>query len=141
MSLVQKLNTLIDNKTLEREELFTRATKTTQVLNDMPKGSSGEGMPDLVIKMYEKASEKVRLIKLLFQLKEEVLAELELLPIEEYAVLYDYYILNKSLPEIADTMDKSIRWVNIKKRHGLSLVAVNMSETLREVLKLFPRLL
>lgn len=131
---------MIENKTLEREELFTRATKTTQVLNDMPKGSSKEGMPDLVIKMYEKASEKVRLIKLLFQLKEEILAELELLPIEEYAVLYGYYIQNKSLSEIANTMDKSIRWVNAKKKHGLSLVEVNTSETLREILKIFPRL-
>ena len=97
-------------------------------------------MPDLVIKMYEKASEKVRLIKLLFQLKEEILAELELLPIEDYTVLYDYYILNKSLSEIANTMDKSLRWVNAKKKHGLSMVEVNTSETLREILKIFPRL-
>lgn len=140
LSLVQKLNTLIENKTLEREELFTRATKTTQVLNDMPKGSSREGMPDLVIRMYEKASEKVRLIDLLFRLKEEVLTELELLPIEEYAVLYDYYILNKSLSEIADTKNRSVSWVKAKRKHGLCMVEVNESKTLQDVLKLFPRL-
>ena len=97
-------------------------------------------MANLIIKMQEKASEKVKLINLLFELKEEILCQLEQLPVVEYEVLYDYFIRNMNLKEIANKNDKSVSWVKLQKQDGLARVDICMSETLTSVMELFPNI-
>ena len=129
LGLVKKLNMLIDNKELEKQELFTLATKTTQVLSDMPKAPGvSDKVGNLSVKLLMKDQEINHVIDVYVDLKHEIIEQIEKLPADEYEVLYKYYVLDEGLFDIADDRSQSVDWIKKLKWRGISKIKVIQSE-------------
>lgn len=138
LSLIKKLNWLINNKQLEKEELFTLATKTTQVNDDMPHAPGvSDKVGNLCVKMQLKEQEIVHAIDTYVDLKYEIICQIETLPHDEYQVIHGYYVSNMKLSEIAAGMGGySVDWIKDLKNRGISRIRVIESEAFKEACKL-----
>lgn len=54
--------------------------------------------------------------------REAIITKIEMLPPDEYTVIYGLYVDGYSMKEIAYTEKKSYDWVKRKKREGLALI-------------------
>ena len=133
LELIKKLNILIGNKVLEKQELFTLATKTTQNNDGMPHAPGvSDKVGNLNTKLLMKECEIDHVIDVYIDLKHEIVEQIEKLPADEYEVLYKYYVIGEGLFEIADSRNQSVDWIKKLKWRGISHVKVIQSEVYKE---------
>lgn len=139
LELVRKLDTLINNELLEKENIATLATKTTQVIDDMPHAPGvSDKVGNLSVKLLLKQQEIDHIIDIYVDLKNEIISQIRTLPTDECDVLYKYYVLNQGLFDIAEERDQSIDWIKKLKWKGISKIRVMESAAYKlacEVLK------
>ena len=137
LELIKKLNVLIDNEQLEKEKLFTIATKTTQENDDMPHASgTSDKVGNLSVKLAMKEKEIDHIIDVFVDLRDEIKAQIRTLPVKEYNVLYKYYVLDWGLFDIADDMECTVDWVKKLKNRGISYIGILESDAYKEACKL-----
>ena len=139
LELIRKLNTLINNELLEKENIATLATKTTQVIDDMPHAPGvSDKVGNLSVKLLLKQQEINHIIDIYVDLKDEIISQIRVLPTDECDVLYKYYVLGQGLFDIAEERDQSIDWIKKLKWKGISKIRVMESAAYKsacEVLK------
>jgi len=115
---VKKIDKLIENKLIEKEQWYSIAIGTTTASDGDRVQSSGsqQKMADVVCKIIDLQEEINRLVDMYVNTKQGVIKTIEHLPADEYDVLHKRYIQNKTLMEIADIYGKSYKWV--KTVHG-----------------------
>lgn len=122
---VRRLDTMIQNKLIEKQQWMEIATSITANTDGERVQSSGakEKMADAVIKCVDMEAEIDRLVDKLIDTKKEVIQTIEQLnsPIE-YNLLHMRYIQYKSLQEIADYYRKDYGWATTT--HGRALRSV-----------------
>lgn len=129
LGLIKKLNMLIENKELEKQELFTLATKVTQENDGMPHASGvSDKVGNLSVKLLMKEQEINHIIDTYVDLKNEIIGQIEKLPVDEYDVLYRRYILDDGLFEVAEHRNQSVAWIQKLTWRGMSKIKVIQSE-------------
>lgn len=121
-----KLDKMIQNKTIEKEQWMTMAMSTTAASNGERVQSSGsqQKMADAVIRYVELDQQIDRYIDSLIDTKQDVIMTIEKLPATEYDILHMVYIQGKDLHEVADKYDKTYSWATTV--HGRALKNVQM---------------
>lgn len=144
---IKKIDCILENKVLEKEELYALVTKTTQVLSDMPRGfSQSDKMANLTCEMVEIDNEIAETIKLLLNFKKEVISNLQKIAnVYQYETLYLLYIENKTITEVAECIGgkKGIdtvtpQWVQKLKQRGVENLSnfLTKSENYKKILKM-----
>lgn len=137
LGMIEKLNLLINNKILEKEELFTIATKTTQDNDGMPHATgTSDKVGNGTVKIVEKEAEIDRVIDLFYDLKQEIIGQIQKLPADEYDVLHKSFVQGISLADIADEKGKSLTSIKKIRRNGISNIQILRSGNLKEAEKL-----
>lgn len=137
LELIKKLNILIDDEILEKENLFVLATKTTQVNDDMPHAPGvSDKVSKLSVKIAMKEEEIDHIIDVLVDLRDEIKEQIRKLPADECDVLYRYYVLNEGLFDIADSKHFSEGWIKKLKYRGVRKIQVIKSAVYEEACKL-----
>lgn len=119
---VEKLDKLIANKLVEKEQWQAVAMTTTASANDGDRvQSSGnqQKMAEAVHKMIEIDKEIDDLIDKFVDQKLSVIKTLEQLETVEYDILHKIYIQYMDMHQIAENYGKSYSWVVDKRRQGL----------------------
>lgn len=131
---VLKLDRLIENKLIEREQWKSIALGTTSsgadvtvngVSHKMDKvQSSGnpQKMADAIARYVDLEKEIDAVVDELIATKKDVIAVIEKLPPVEYDILHKIYVQHIPLDEVADVCNKSYSWA--KTIHGIALKAV-----------------
>ena len=128
---------LINNELLDKEQLFTLATKTTQELDDMPHASgTSDKVGNIAVKIMEKEQEIDHIIDVLVDLREEIKAQIRTLPDNECDVLFKYFVLDMKLGEIANEMHYCVDWIKRLKNKGVYRIKVVESEAYKTACKL-----
>lgn len=110
---VEKLDKVITNKLIEKEQWMSIATSTAVNSSDgdrVQASGSQQKMADAVLKMIEVEEEIDRCIDKLVYAKKDVISTIELLPVNEYDLIHKVYIQFKSLDEASELMNKSYSW-------------------------------
>ena len=137
LGMIEKLNLLICNKMLEKEELFTIATKTTQDNDGMPHATgTSDKVGNSTIKIVEKEMEIDRVIDLFYDLKQEIIGQIQKLPAEEYDVLHKSFVQGISIADIAAEKSKHVDTIKGVRRRGIANVRILNSQNLREAQKM-----
>lgn len=137
LGMIEKLNLLIGNKILEKEELFTIATKTTQDNDGMPHATgTSDKVGNSTVKIVEKEAEIDRVIDLFYDLKQEIIGQIQKLPAEEYDVLHKSFVQGISLSTIAEEKNKHVDTIKSVRRKGIANVRILNSQNLREAQKM-----
>lgn len=128
---VLKLDRMIENKLIEREQWKSIAMGTTSggadvivngVAHKMDRvQSSGnpQKMADAVARYVDLEAVIDAVIDELVDTKKDVIAVIEKLPPTEYDILHKIYIQHIALDEVADVCNKSYSWA--KTIHGIAL--------------------
>ena len=133
LGLVRRLDTLISNEQLEKENLLTLATKTTQDNDGMPHApGTSDKVGNLSVKLLMKEQEINHIIDTFVDLKYEIISQIRTLPTDECDVLYKYYVLNYGLFDIADEREQSIDWIKKLKWRAISKIKVLQSEAFKQ---------
>ena len=136
LQLVIKLNMLINDELLEKENIATLATKTTQTLSDMPHAPGiSDKVGNLAVKLAMKQHEIDDMIDVYVDLRSEIKEQIRTLPADECDVLYKYYVLNHSLSDIAEERYQSVDWIKKLKWRGTSKIKVIKSEAYNKACK------
>jgi DNA-directed RNA polymerase specialized sigma24 family protein len=137
LGMIEKLNLLINNKILEKEELFAITTKTTQANDGMPHATgTSDKVGNGAVKLLEKETEINRTIDVFADLRDEIIQQIQLLPPDEYDVLHKSFVQGMSLSMIAKTKGKALNTIKAIRRNGISNVQINYSENLETAKKL-----
>ncbi len=137
LGMIEKLNLLIGNKILEKEELFTIATKTTQDNDGMPHATgTSDKVGNSTVKIVEKEAEIDRVIDLFYDLKQEIIGQIQKLPAEEYDVLHKSFVQGIALSTIAEEKNKHVDTIKSVRRKGIANVRILNSQNLREAQKM-----
>lgn len=137
LGMIEKLNLLISNKILEKEELFTIATKTTQDNDGMPHATgTSDKVGNSTVKIVEKEAEIDRVIDLFYDLKQEIIGQIQKLPAEEYDVLHKSFVQGIALSTIAEEKNKHVDTIKSVRRKGIANVRILNSQNLREAQKM-----
>lgn len=137
LELVGRLNTLIDNELMMKEELRTLATKTTQENDGMPHApGTSDKVGNVAVKIRMKEQEIDHIVDVFVDLSDEIRTQVLTLPVDEADVLYKYYLLNMTLVAIADKRGQSTEWIKKLKNRGVSKVKIIESEAYKETCKL-----
>ena len=137
LGMIEKLNLLISNKILEKEELFTIVTKTTQENDGMPHTSgTSDKVGNGVMKLMEKEAEIDRAIDLFYELKEEIIGQMQKLPADEYDVLHKSFVQGMPLGHIAKAKGKHVDTIKGIRRRGIRNIQILWSDNLREAMKI-----
>lgn len=129
LQLVRKLNVLINDELLEKENIATLATKTTQTLSDMPHApGTSDKVGNLAVKLATKQNEIDDMIDTYVDLRCEIKEQIRALPTDECDVLYKYYILDMGLFDIAEEREQSVDWIKKLKWRGTSKIKVIKSD-------------
>lgn len=119
---VKKIDKLIENKLIEKEQWFAIATGTTASSEDgdrVQSSGSQQKMADAVCKMIEIQEEINNLIDMYIDTKQGVIKTIEQLPADEYDVLHKIYIQGKNMRQTAAACEKSYDWVKIIHKQGM----------------------
>lgn len=121
---VSKLNKLIENKMIEREQWKSIATSTGTFSEGERVQSSGnkQKLADAVGRYVDLEKEIDRCIDAYVDAKQEVIQTIEQLPEVEYDILHKRYIQGKELDEIATIYGKSYSWIT--SAHGRAVKKV-----------------
>lgn len=137
LGMIEKLNLLITNKILEKEELFTITTKTTQANDGMPHASAiSDKVGNGAVKLVQKAQEIDAAIDLFYDLKQEIIGQMQKLPVDEYNILYQSFVQLVSLGDIADDLGMSTAQVKRARRNGITNLHILQSDNLRRAEKM-----
>jgi DNA-directed RNA polymerase specialized sigma24 family protein len=137
LGMIEKLNLLINNKILEKEELFTIATKTTQDNDGMPHATgTSDKVGNSTVKIVEKEAEIDRVIDLFYDLKQEIIGQIQKLPAEEYDVLHKSFVQGLALVAIAEEKRKHLDTIKSIRRRGIANIRILDSINLREAQKM-----
>jgi DNA-directed RNA polymerase specialized sigma24 family protein len=137
LGMIEKLNLLINNKILEKEELFTVATKTTQENDGMPHATgTSDKVGNGTVKLVEKENEIDRAIDLFYDLKGEIIGQMQKLPADEYDVLHKSYVQGMSLTTIAKVKGKAVNTIKAIRRTAICNIKINYSENLKMAKKM-----
>jgi DNA-directed RNA polymerase specialized sigma24 family protein len=137
LGMIEKLNLLINNKILEKEELFTIATKTTQENDGMPHATgTSDKVGNGTVKLLEKEAEIDRVIDLFYDLKQEIIGQIQKLPAAEYDVLHKSFVQGISLADIATEKNKHIDTIKKVYRSGIKNVRILETRNLKEARKM-----
>lgn len=137
LGMIEKLNLLITNKILEKEELFTITTKTTQANDGMPHASAiSDKVGNGAVKLVQKAQEIDAAIDLFYDLKQEIIGQMQKLPVDEYNILYQSFVQSVSLGDIADDLGMSTAQVKRARRNGIADLRILQSDNLRRAEKM-----
>ena len=138
LGMIEKLNLLINNKILEKEELFTITTKTTQANDGMPHATgTSDKVGNGAVKLVQKAHEIDEMIDLFCDLKQEIIGQIQKLPVGEYNILYQSFVLRAALGTIADDLGMSLTQVKRERRNGINNLQILWTDNLRKAEKLF----
>lgn len=118
---VQKIDTIIKNKMIEKEQWKAMAESITAASDGERVQASGsqQKMADAVIRYVEIEAEIDEYINLLLETKRDVVSVIERLPAIEYDVLHKIYIQYKEMYEVAAECQKTYSWVTTI--HGRAL--------------------
>lgn len=131
LEIIEKLNLLISNKILEKEELYTIVTKTTQENDGMPHASgTSDKVGNGTVKLITKAQEIDDTIDLFYDLKQEIIGQMQKLPVDEYNILYQSFVQGETLGNIADDMEMSLAQVKRARRSGIANIRILWSDNL-----------
>lgn len=137
LMLIRKLNILINNELLDKEQLFTLATKTTQELDDMPHAhNASDKVGNIAVKIMQKEQEIDHIIDILIDLRDEIKEQIRTLPDNECDVLFRFYVLGMKLPTIAEEMNYSVDWIKKLKNRAMYHITVVESEAFKSACKL-----
>lgn len=119
---LKKLDVLIENKLIEKEQWKAIAMNVTSGKHDSEKVQSTgnpQKMADAVIKCMEIEEEIDQYIDRLVDAKREVISVIEQLNPIQYDVLHKVYVQYKSFYDVSNDYDKSKSWVTTV--HGRAL--------------------
>ena len=137
LELIKKLDILINDELLEKENIFTLSTKVTQELSDMPKApGTSDKVGNLSVKLVQQQQKIDHIVDVFVDLKDEIKAQIITLPADECDVLFRYYVLNISLFDIADSRYQTVDWIKKLKWRGISKIKIVESEAYKETCKL-----
>ncbi len=137
LNMIEKLNLLINNKILEKEELFTITTKTTQANDGMPHAAgTSDKVGNGAVKLVEKAKEIDEMIDLFYDLKQEIIGQMQKLPVDEYNILYQSFVQRVSLSDIADDLGVSLAQVKRTRRSGIANLRILQSDNFHRAEKI-----
>lgn len=132
---LQKLNRMIENKIMEKEQWKTiacgiSAPTAPETGVRVQKSGSQQKMADAVARYLDMESEIDQCIDTLVDTRTEIIAVIEQLPPAQYDLLHKAYvgvveedsIHYMTLPEIADLYQRSRSWANVV--HGRALANV-----------------
>ena len=137
LGMIEKLNLLISNKILEKEELYTITTKTTQANDGMPHATgTSDKVGNGAVKLVQKAQEIDATIDLFYDLKQEIIEQMQKLPADEYDVLYKSFVQGMSLSVIAKIKGKAVNTIKKTRRAGIRNVQIKRSETFETAKKM-----
>ena len=137
LGMIEKLNLLINNKILEKEELFTIVTKTTQDNDGMPHASgTSDKVGNGTVKLLEKEAEIDRTIDLFYDLKEEIIGQMQKLPTDEYDVLHKSFVQGMSLTMISKAKGKALNTIKAIRRTGIDNIQIYYSDNLKTAKKM-----
>ena len=118
---VQKIDVIIKNKIIEKEQWMSMATSTTASSDGERVQSSGsqQKMADVVVRYVELEADIDRHINSLIATKKDVIEVIEQLPAIEYDILHRVYIQYKDLNDVAAEYGKTYSWITTV--HGRAL--------------------
>lgn len=118
---IRKIDTLINNKIIERDQWLSLALSITPSVNGERVQSSGsqQKMADALNNCIDIEREIAAYIDELADKKREVLKTIEQLPEAEYDVLHKIYVQYKTLYEVADERHIAYSWATAI--HGRAL--------------------
>lgn len=123
---VSELDELIKAKIAEREQLIALATDVSSKPSDgMPFSNTGtvsQRMQNAVVKLIMLEQELNKIIDHYVDIKQEVIANLEKLPPDEYGVLHRYYIRYMTWEKVAEDLGCSSVHVWRIKTKGLNIL-------------------
>lgn len=133
---VKKIDKLIENKLIEKEQWFAIATGTTASSEDgdrVQSSGSQQKMADAVCKMVEIQEEINNLIDMYIDTKQGVIKTIEQLPADEYDVLHKIYIQGKNMRQTAAACEKSYDWVKIIHKQGMRDVQMFLGKKVTQI--------
>lgn len=118
---VQKIDVIIKNKIIEKEQWMSMATSTTASSDGERVQLSGsqQKMADAVVRYVELEADIDRYINSLIDTKKDVIEVIEQLPAIEYDILHRVYIQYKDLNDVAAEYGKTYSWITTV--HGRAL--------------------
>lgn len=124
LSQLDKLNKLIENKMIEKQQWQSIALGIGQRTDGERVQSSGsqQKMADAVVRYVDIEAEIDAAIDMYVDKKNHIISVIEQLPVTEYDILHKVYVQSIPLDEVAVAFNKSYSWVTSK--HGGALKAV-----------------
>lgn len=118
---LKKLDYMITNKIIEKEQWITMATGTTAQMGGERVQSSGsqQKMADAVSKYVDMEKEIDQAIDILVDTRQDVINVIEKLSASEYDLLHKIYVQYNTLYEAAEMSGKSYTWATTV--HGRAL--------------------
>ena len=129
---LKKLDKMIENKMIEKEQWKAIATGTTAQMGGERVQTSGsqQKMADAVGTYIDIEEDINRCIDKLIDAKQEVISVIEQLNATEYDILHKIYVQYITLDDVAEMYDKTYSWVTTV--HGRALKRVNQILNERE---------
>ena len=124
LSQLDKLNKLIENKTIEKQQWQSIAMGTGQGADGDRVQCSGnpQKMADAIARYVDIEKEIDAAIETYISKRNHIISVIEQLPVTEYDFLHKVYVQGVSIDEAAATFGKSYSWGTTK--HGTALKAV-----------------
>jgi len=121
---LNKLNKLIENKIIERQQWKSIAMGTGQGTDSERVQSSGspQKMADAIARYVDIEKEIDAAIDKYIDKRNHIISVIEQLPVTEYDILHKIYVQNIPLDDVAVAFDKSKSWVRQKKVGALNAV-------------------
>ena len=118
---LKKLDYMITNKIIEKEQWMTIATGTTAQMGGerVQSSSSQQKMADAVGKYIDMEKEIDRIIDMLVDTRQDVINVIEKLNATEYDLIHKIYVQYLTLDDVAELYEKSYSWVTTV--HGRAL--------------------
>lgn len=118
---LKKLDYMITNKIIEKEQWMTIATGTTAQMGGERVQSSGsqQKMADAVGKYIDMEKEIDKIIDALVDTRQDVINVIEKLNATEYDLLHKIYVQYMTLDDVGELYEKSYSWVTTV--HGRAL--------------------
>lgn len=126
----KKLDKMIENKLIEKEQWKSIATGTTAQMGGERVQSSGsqQKMADAIARFIDIEKEIDECIDNLVDTKNDVITVIEQLNASEYDLLHKVYVQFLTLQEVADLYTKSISWAKTIHKRGLKNVQKILDE-------------
>jgi hypothetical protein len=124
---IAKLDKLMNDKLAERDQIIALSARLNPNMDGMPHGGGGVSDPvgNGAVKLVMLGHEIDQLIDKYVDLKREMDKVLRSLPIMEYMVLHQYYVLGMTISEIAKYMGYSSRQIARIKKKALENVKLS----------------